>query len=404
MGSSANSAAKRVHVVEWTIPITSAGTTVMNDDASSQMEDFSFLDLSIDRDEWELPMLSTDLDDSFTLVPPTAPGIDCQGPPHPLPKVKPHSRFVRPRVEPILTLQNGAPNRNDGSSSSTSRRRPQLQVSNLQATQDLPMSYPDVPKSVMQMSMDDLIPQPPPPGGRGAPISLRSGLTTKSLETESTGKINSESVTILKTVGQQLFHPPSRHQTGRDQNSATALVRTKQPSSNRQIVQLFQTGQHTGVAVVIKFIWRHAPAQNYRWICSFYFDEVLECSWQLYPHLQRVGRVIPGHFGSSIGRYFNHSPIVQIFRFSGLFFNRHIESTSLVAESGRHRVVETYFVCTGDTVVPHNSNSSGPVRIHPDSFVVCCSMGETCSHFSMPRTHGPDSGLFPGADLGFTTV
>ena len=103
------------------------------------------------------------------------------------------------------------------------------------------MSYPDVPKSVTWMSMDDLIPQPPPPGGRGAPISLRSGLNTKSLETESTGTINSESVTILKTVVQPLFHPPSRHQTGREQNSATALVRTKQPSSNQQIVQLFQT-------------------------------------------------------------------------------------------------------------------------------------------------------------------
>ena len=93
------------------------------------------------------------------------------------------------------------------------------------------MSYPDVPKSVTWMSMDDLIPQPPPPGGRGAPISLRSGLNTKSLETESTGTINSEPATIMKTVGQPLFNPPSRHQTGRDQNSATALVRTKQPSS-----------------------------------------------------------------------------------------------------------------------------------------------------------------------------
>ena len=37
-------------------------------------------------------------------------------------------------------------------------------------------SSPDFPKSVPWLSIDDLIPQPPPPGGRGAPISLRSGL------------------------------------------------------------------------------------------------------------------------------------------------------------------------------------------------------------------------------------
>ena len=142
----------------------------MNDEMVSQMDDPSFGELSLDLDEWELPTLSTDWDDSFDLVPP---GLEHQGPPHPLPKVKPHTRIVRPRVEPLLGLQNGAPTRNDLSSSSTSRCRPQLQVSNLQSTRDLPTSYPDVPKSVTWMSMDDLVPQPPPPGGRGAPISRR---------------------------------------------------------------------------------------------------------------------------------------------------------------------------------------------------------------------------------------
>ena len=43
-------------------------------------------------------------------------------------------------------------------------------------------------------------------------------------------------------------------------------------------------------------------------------------------------------------------------------------------------------------------------RDRSDSFVVCYPMGETCSHLSMPRTHGLDPGVFPGADLGFTTV
>ena len=156
-------------------------------------------------------------------------------------RVKPHTRIVRPRVEPRLGLQNGVPTRNNLSSSSTSRCQPQLQVSSLQPTSALTTSYPDVPRSVSWMSMDDLVSQPPPPGGRGVPISLRSGLNKNSLETAPTGATISEPATITKVSGQPLFNPPHRHQTGNEQNSATALVRTKQPSSNKQIVQLFQT-------------------------------------------------------------------------------------------------------------------------------------------------------------------
>ena len=236
MGSSASFAAKLAHVVEWIIQITSVGITVMNDDQNSQMEDHLFLDLSLDSEEWELPILMIPLM-LFHLLP----VIEYQGPSHPLPKVKPHTRIVRPRVEPLLGLQNGVPTRNNVSSSSTSRCHPQLQVSSLQPTSALPTSYPDVPKSVTWMSMDDLVPQPPPPGGRGSPISLRSGLNTNSLATAPTGATISEPDTITKVGGQPLFNPPSRHQTGNEQNSATALVRTKQPSSNKQIVQLFQT-------------------------------------------------------------------------------------------------------------------------------------------------------------------
>ena len=89
--------------------------------------------------------------------------------------------------------------------------------------------------------MDELVPQPPPPGGRGAPISLRSGLNTNSLAVAPTGTTNPDPGTVTKMIGQPQFNPPSRHQTGNESNSATALVRTKKPSSNKQIVQLFQT-------------------------------------------------------------------------------------------------------------------------------------------------------------------
>ena len=38
-----------------------------------------------------------------------------------------------------------------------------------------------------------------------------------------------------------VFNPPQQHRESNDSNSATSLIRTKQPSSNKQIVQLFQT-------------------------------------------------------------------------------------------------------------------------------------------------------------------
>ncbi len=148
MDFSVNFAAGPVHVGEWITLITSAGITVMKDDMDSQMEDSSFLDLSLDLDEWELPILSTDWDDSFDLVPSTAQMSDHQGPSQPLPKVKPHTRVVRPRVEPRLCLQNGVPIRNSLASSSTSRCHTQLNVSSLQQMSELIPSSPDVPKSV----------------------------------------------------------------------------------------------------------------------------------------------------------------------------------------------------------------------------------------------------------------
>ena len=182
MVSSVSSVKGLAHVVDWSIQTKSAGITVMNDDTVSQMEDFSFLDLSIDRDEWELPMLPTDLDDSFDIVASPAPMSGHQGPSQPLPKMKNHTRVVRPRVELNLVLQNGIPTRNNVVSSSMLRQHGQLNVLGLQQMSELTPFSPSVPKSVTWMSVDDLHPQPLPPGGRGIPISLRSGASKTPLE------------------------------------------------------------------------------------------------------------------------------------------------------------------------------------------------------------------------------
>ena len=110
----ASFAAKLVHVVDWITLITRAGITVMNEDMASQMGDPSFLDFSHDLDEWDLPMLSTDLDGSLELVSSTAQVSGRHGPFQPLPKMKSHTRVVRPRVEPRLCLQNGIPTLSQG--------------------------------------------------------------------------------------------------------------------------------------------------------------------------------------------------------------------------------------------------------------------------------------------------
>ncbi len=109
MDSSVNFVRGRAHDVGWIIPITSAGITVMNDDIDSQLEEPSLVNLSHDTDEWDLPMLSTDFDGSFELVSSNAPEIGRHGPSQPLPKMKSHTRVVRPRMEPRRFLQNGVP-------------------------------------------------------------------------------------------------------------------------------------------------------------------------------------------------------------------------------------------------------------------------------------------------------
>ncbi len=89
--------------------------------------------------------------------------------------------------------------------------------------------------------MDDLTPQPPPPGGRNTPLSLRSGMDKNSLGVARIAAASPGQVVTTEVGSHSSFQPPQRHQTGKDPNSATALVRTKQPSSNKYIVQFFQT-------------------------------------------------------------------------------------------------------------------------------------------------------------------
>ena len=341
MGSSASFATKLVHVVDWITLITSAGITVMNDEMDSQMEDLSFRELSLDLDEWELPILSTDWDDSFDLIPSTARRTDHQGPSQPLPKVKPQTRVVRPRVEPRLCLQNGVPIRNNLASSSTSRCHTQLHVSSLQQMSELIPSSPDVPKSVTWMSVDDLLPQSLPPGGRGTPISLRSGLHKNSLEVAPTSATLPEPAMTTEVGGQPFFNPPHRHQKGNEQNSATALVRTKQPSSNKQIVQLFQTllstfGTDSALGSQLSSS-SFGDMHLHRVIDSYAASTLMK-------YLSAVGNFIRtckelgvSFLGiSAVGRHFDHSPIVEIFRFSWLFVDWYIESSSLVAKGSRH--------------------------------------------------------------------
>ena len=72
-------------------------------------------------------------------------------------------------------------------------------------------------------------------------MSLLSGMDKNSLEVAPTAAASPQLVLNTEVGGQSSFNPPQRHQIGNESNSATALVRTKQPSSNKHIAQLFQT-------------------------------------------------------------------------------------------------------------------------------------------------------------------
>ena len=198
------------------------------------------MDFSFDIAELDATMLSTDFDRSFEVIS-SNDLIGHLGPSQPLPKMKAHTRAVRPRVEPRRILHNGVPTLSDGASSSSTRCPPQLHVSMLQRNNETVPQTPECPKSVTWLSVDDLTFQPPPPGGRSIPVSLRSGVDKHSLEAIPIVASSPQQARTADVSGKSSFNPPQQHRMGNDSTSATALVRTKQPSSNKQIVQLFQT-------------------------------------------------------------------------------------------------------------------------------------------------------------------
>ena len=239
--SSVNSVQGLAHVADWSMQTKSAGITVMNDDMESQMGEPSLVDFSNEIEELDATMLSTDFDSSFEVISSNAHEIGHLGPSQPLPKMKAHTRVVRPRVEPRCFLQNGVATFSDVASSSNTRCPPQLHVSMLQRNSEMVPQTPECPKSVTWLSVDDLTFQPPPPGGRSIPVSLRSGMDKHSLEAIPIVASSPQQVLTADVSGKSSFNPPQQHRGGNDSNSATALLRTKQPSSNKHIVQLFQT-------------------------------------------------------------------------------------------------------------------------------------------------------------------
>ena len=63
----------------------------------------------------------------------------------------------------------------------------------------------------------------------------------QSLEATPPVSSSPQRVMAADVSGKAVFNPPQQHRGGNDSNSATSLIRTKQPSSNKQTVQLFQT-------------------------------------------------------------------------------------------------------------------------------------------------------------------
>ena len=226
---------------DWSIRTISAGITVMNDDMECYMGEPSLVDFSNEFEELDATILPTDFDSPFEVISSNDHDIGQLGPSHPLPKMKTHTRVVRPRVEPRRILRNGVPTLSDVASSSNTRCLPQLHVSMLERNSERVPPTPGCPKSVTWLSVDDLTPQPPPPGGRSVPVSLRSGMDRHSLEAIPVAASSHQQVLKADVSGKSSFNPPQQHRGGTDSTSARTLVRTKQPSSNKHIVQLFQT-------------------------------------------------------------------------------------------------------------------------------------------------------------------
>ena len=82
--------------VVWIIPIISVGITAMNDDVGSHMWEVSLLECSNHIAELDATMFSTVVDSSFEVVSANTGGAGSLGPSQPLPKMRVHTRTVRP--------------------------------------------------------------------------------------------------------------------------------------------------------------------------------------------------------------------------------------------------------------------------------------------------------------------
>lgn len=215
----------------------------MRDDFDSDIDNVLELESQPLDDDGRLPSdisLTDCADFSFELVSDSTPPTMHLGPSQPLPKLRPQHVGPRPRVAPYRTLRDGAPVFRTPQLSATSHQS-SLRVSDLVSQSQQEISPQECPRSIIWPSVNDLESQQRPPQGRPMPKSLQvaanNDVSTTSHDTGSIFKVHLSSDTHSSGV----FPPPHQHNQGVNPDSATALVRTKQPSSNQTIVHLFNT-------------------------------------------------------------------------------------------------------------------------------------------------------------------
>ena len=215
----------------------------MRDDFDSDIVNVLELESQPLDDDGRLPSdisLTDCADFSFELVSDSTPLTMHLGPSQPLPKLRPQHVGPRPRVAPYRTLRDGAPVFRTPQLSAISHQS-SLRVSDLVSQSQQEISPQECPRSIFWPSVNDLESQQRPPQGRPMPKSLKvaanNDVSTISHDAGSIFKVHLSSDTHYSGV----FPPPHQHNQGINPDSATALVRTKQPSSNQTIVHLFNT-------------------------------------------------------------------------------------------------------------------------------------------------------------------
>ncbi len=184
--------------------------------------------------------MSEGTDVSFELVSNHRPRLDSPCVLQSWPKMRASTRSIRPPVELYRILHQEAPATRPSSSTADCVGQPHLSVANLTAqnTPVHPRHY--CPSSIPWTSVDDLLPQPAAPGGQEHSVSLRPFQSQSSLVAAPHPVSQSQSFSQNDAVRDTAFHPPQWSRTTANPMSSTALLRTKKPSSNKQIVQLFQ--------------------------------------------------------------------------------------------------------------------------------------------------------------------